>query len=124
LRRRWGASIIGAMPSRAPQHAAPFQPSPIERERIRKAYIDRARPPSSKRGYDSAWRKVRAEFLAAYPHCSAPGCQARATDVDHVLSVADRPDLRLSWSNLRPFCHSHHSARTARDQGFAKMNKK
>jgi 5-methylcytosine-specific restriction endonuclease McrA len=43
-----------------------------------------------------------------------------AIDVDHLLSVRQHPELRLTWSNLRSFCHSHHSARTARDQGFAR----
>ncbi|MCO5078975.1 MULTISPECIES: HNH endonuclease signature motif containing protein [Hyphomicrobiales] len=52
--------------------------------------------------------------------CCQPGCTARATEVDHVISVRQRPDLRLSWSNLRPFCKPHHSARTAREQAFGR----
>jgi 5-methylcytosine-specific restriction protein A len=50
--------------------------------------------------------------------CSHPGCTAAATEADHIVAVALRPDLRLRWSNLRPFCKPHHSARTARDQSF------
>jgi len=69
--------------------------------------------------YDGTWRKLRAQFIAHNPGCCQPGCDKPATDVEHKISVRERPDLRLEWSNLRAFCHSHHSARTARDQGFA-----
>ena len=86
----------------------------------RKAEQDAARPSAADRGYDSAWRAVRKQFLARHPVCCKPGCGQPATDADHIQSVRDRPDLRLSWSNLRPFCHAHHSQRTARDQGFAR----
>lgn len=93
---------------------------PPEVERERKAKHDATRASAAERGYDAAWRRVRRDFLAAHPMCCAAGCNAPATDVDHILSIQERPDLRLSWSNLRPFCHSHHSQRTARDQGFAR----
>ncbi len=86
----------------------------------RKAEADAARPSAAARGYDPAWKRVRADFLKAHPFCCSPGCNKPSTEADHVLSVAERPDLRLSWSNLRPFCKPHHSQRTARDQGFAR----
>jgi 5-methylcytosine-specific restriction protein A len=89
-------------------------------ERERKALIDQGRPSAAERGYDAAWRKVRKQFLEANPRCCEPECGARSEQADHVLSVRDRPDLRLSWSNLRPYCTPHHSARTARDQGFGR----
>ncbi|HKV14528.1 MAG TPA: AAA family ATPase [Reyranella sp.] len=62
---------------------------------------------------------ARRAYLRAFPVCSVEGCGEPATDVDHVLSVQDRPDLRLDPSNFRSFCHPHHSQRTAREQGFA-----
>ncbi|GGD42558.1 endonuclease [Aureimonas glaciei] len=86
----------------------------------RKREADAVRPSAAKRGYDAAWRRVRALFVAKHPVCSVEGCGKPTTDVDHIQSVETRPDLRLSWSNLRPFCHPHHSQRTARDQGFAR----
>jgi 5-methylcytosine-specific restriction endonuclease McrA len=89
-------------------------------ERERKAIIDKQRPSSAERGYDAAWRAVRKQFIAAHPHCCVQGCGLPTVDVDHVLSIEARPDLRLVWSNLRPFCKPHHSARTARDQGFGR----
>ena len=101
------------MPNAPPKHIPPgMKPWAQRREEF-----DKARGPSSQRGYDSAWRKCRALFLLKHPKCVV--CNARAVDVDHVLSIAERPDLRLSWSNLRSMCHEHHSQRTARDQGFA-----
>ena len=65
--------------------------------------------------YDSEWRRLRARFLRVNPICSC-GCGARAVDVDHILTVRERPDLRLEWSNLRAFSHACHSRRTGRDQ--------
>jgi 5-methylcytosine-specific restriction enzyme A len=92
----------------------------VERERERKRLIDAKRANSTGRGYDGAWRALRGEFLAANPLCSKAGCRLPATDVDHIRAVRDRPDLRLIWSNLRSFCHVHHSRHTARTQGFAR----
>ena len=92
----------------------------VKRAAERKAAHDTTRPTARARGYDGEWEKLRGGYLARNPTCTHPGCTAKATDVDHVQSVRDRPDLRLSWSNLRAYCHAHHSSRTARDQGFAK----
>ena len=48
------------------------------------------------------------------------GCGGKATEVDHIVSIKDRPDLRLVWSNLRAMTKSCHSRRTAKEQGFAR----
>lgn len=87
-------------------------------EAKRKAEYDRRRPSAGERGYDADWRAVRRQYLAAHPGCQHEGCTAAAVEVDHIQSVAERPDLRLHWSNLRGFCKHHHSQRTARDQSF------
>ncbi|MFO1080845.1 MAG: HNH endonuclease [Reyranellaceae bacterium] len=108
------------MATRPPTYRPPGYKPRHQAERERKAKLDLQRPPSTDRGYDAAWRKVRRQFLERHPICCE--CSAPATDADHVRSVRERPDLRLSWSNLRPYCHRHHSARTARDQGFAKRS--
>lgn len=108
------------MPTMPPRHRPPGMPTREQAEARRKAAIDRQRPTSTERGYDSAWRAVRKQFLVKHPTCCSPGCGKPATDADHIVSIRDRPDLRLSWSNLRPYCHPHHSERTARDQGFAR----
>jgi 5-methylcytosine-specific restriction protein A len=93
-----------------------------ESERERKAAPDRTRPSTTDRSYDAAWRRVRSAFAAAHPVCYQPGCREATQEIDHILSVRERPDLRLSWSNLRSFCKSYHSARTARDQGFGRKS--
>jgi 5-methylcytosine-specific restriction enzyme A len=41
--------------------------------------------------------------------------------VDHIYSIRERPELRLAEFNLRPYCKRHHSERTAREQGFARV---
>lgn len=108
------------MPMRPPVARMPFVKSKEQRlAELRKA-TDAARPSAAARGYDDDWRKLRAAFLKARPMCDVPGCPLPARDVDHFLSVKTHPHLRLVWQNLRPYCHAHHSARTARDQGFAK----
>jgi 5-methylcytosine-specific restriction protein A len=43
-----------------------------------------------------------------------------AGEGDHLKSLAEYPELRLEWSNLRAFCRPCHSRRTAREQGFAR----
>ncbi|WP_291295831.1 HNH endonuclease signature motif containing protein [Elioraea sp.] len=48
--------------------------------------------------------------------CCEAGRVAPARDVDHIDGDA-RNNAR---SNLRPLCHSCHSARTARDQSFGR----
>lgn len=114
------------MPTRPPRIApccgltiAAGEPCPCQRRRQQEARraVDAKRPSAAERGYDGAWRKVRAQFLAAHPRCVE--CGATAAEVDHIKSIAERPDLRLKWSNLRSLCKSCHSRRTARDQGFA-----
>ena len=94
--------------------------SPIHRPSYWRPYQD-TRPTARARGYDSNWERARAEALRRHPLCSEPGCNERATDVDHILTINERPDLRLTQSNLRPLCHSHHSRKTTTvDQGRGK----
>lgn len=108
------------MPTRAPQHRPAWWKPPQITEQQRKREHDRTRPNANDRGYDAAWRKLRAVFIRAHPVCQHPGCTAASLDVDHIKSIAEAPELRLVWSNLRALCRPHHSARTARDQGFAR----
>jgi 5-methylcytosine-specific restriction enzyme A len=92
----------------------PWQPAPGER----RAQVEKQRGTSTQRGYDAAWRAVRKQFLAKNARCVH--CGALATEADHIQSIADRPDLRLNWSNLRALCKPCHSRRTATEQGFAR----
>jgi 5-methylcytosine-specific restriction protein A len=102
------------MPNRPPIHR-PIGWRPWEQ---RRREHDQQRSAENNKIYDSDWRVLRNRFLAANPFCAEPGCQARATQADHIVSVRQRPDLRLEWSNLRPYCARHHSARTSRDHSW------
>lgn len=82
--------------------------------------------PSSQRGYDARWRVVRAAYLAEHPLCECDQCQAgairltKAEVVNHIREIADRPDLRLDWSNLQAMskrCHDRHTMRTRGPNG-------
>lgn len=68
------------------------------------------------RGYDGKWLTFRARYLRRNPHCCQPGCGRPATDVDHIDGLGPAGPLGYDPSNLRPYCHVHHSRRTARDQ--------
>lgn len=88
----------------------------------RRERMDKLRGTSTDRGYDAEWRRLRALFLKRNPFCIC-GCGGKSTEVDHILSVAERPDLRLVWSNLRAMTKACHSRRTALEQGFARSKK-
>jgi 5-methylcytosine-specific restriction enzyme A len=83
---------------------------------------DRERPNANARGYDYAWRKVRAAFLWKHPWCSDPfGDHAdrlvRATQVDHVLPKSEGGTD--AESNLDGKCDHCHDKKTALfDGGF------
>lgn len=59
--------------------------------------------------------KLRALFLAHYPMCMMPGCNAPAVDVHHKVSVRKAPSLRLVWDNLMSLCHACHSRVTRQE---------
>ena len=77
---------------------------------------DRSRGTARERGYNAAWERTRQDYLDEYPFCSEPGCPALATDVDHIDGLGPLSPRGHDGSNLRSYCHSHHSQRTARDQ--------
>lgn len=80
------------------------------------AAAERERGTAAQRGYDHRWRRTRDAFLAEHPFCTEEFCLALATDVDHIDGRGPHGPRGHDWSNLRSFCHSHHSKRTARDQ--------
>lgn len=73
--------------------------------------------PSDPFYWSPAWRKVRKERLALNVRCQHPKCRAFATHVDHLRPRATHPHLELELSNTQALCHSHHSAKTAREDG-------
>jgi 5-methylcytosine-specific restriction protein A len=79
---------------------------------------DAERGTSAERGYDADWRALRKLFIAANPMCVL--CGAPAKHVDHVLTIKQRPDLRLDPKNLRSLCHPCHSRHTATSLPFGR----
>jgi 5-methylcytosine-specific restriction endonuclease McrA len=57
---------------------------------------------------------LRAKWLQANPDC---WCGARATIVDHVVSIRVAPERRLDMTNLRSLCREHHQQKSMRSEG-------
>lgn len=83
-------------------------------EKQRKAAADAARPSAAARGYDAAWRKLRAEHLKRQPNCVV--CGKPGDTVDHIKRVRDFPELRLDPRNLQTMCAHHHSSTAQRQE--------
>jgi 5-methylcytosine-specific restriction protein A len=104
------------MPTRPPVHAPPWAASARQaaaRDR------EQRRGSREERGYDRRWQRVRLGFLQDHPlcvDCGAKGIVTVATDVHHVLKIADYPELRLDPRNLMALCHGCHAERTARGE--------
>lgn len=63
------------------------------------------------------WRKVRQMILARTPLCADPYGQhgvrpVLAQQVDHILSLRERPDLALTLSNLQGLCTRCHARKS------------
>lgn len=91
---------------------------------VRKREADNRRGSSAQRGYDKAWQTLRLEYLAQHPFCECEDHQGKderalSRVVDHRISIRERPELRLEWSNLRAMTKPCHDRHTARTQGFA-----
>ena len=112
------------MPTRAPRvcglcrqvHASgEVCPKAAAATRERKAKADAKRPSRQARGYDAAWVKLRADFLAVYPSCKR--CGGKADLVDHIKTIREAPHRRLDPTNLQALCTSCHSGwKQARDK--------
>ena len=76
---------------------------------------DARRENAYQRGYDKRWARCRAAFLALHPlcdDCRAQDLYTTATEVHHVLKLADYPELKFESTNLMALCHTCHYART------------
>lgn len=106
-------------------------------ERQRKADHDKHRGSASRRGYDAAWRALRDQVVIERgSRCEQCGCivslrkadanrYAPVAHVDHIVSIEERPDLRLDKSNLRTLCAICHSEKTVReDGGFGNLKRR
>ena len=93
-----------------------FKPNRVRQSSLAKVG-DRDRGTTTERGYDAAWERCRALHLKSEPFCRK--CRPRlvlGSDVDHIITIRNRPDLRLDGDNLQTLCHSHHSQKTRAEQ--------
>lgn len=77
---------------------------------------EQRRGTARQRGYDARWQRTQAAHLRKHPLCVEPGCLRPATDVDHIDGLGPLGPRGHDPGNLRSYCHSHHSKRTAVDQ--------
>lgn len=86
-----------------------------------------SRCPEHARAYDAAhrgdfrwvyqspeWKRLRADVLERERYCRMPGCNTMATDVDHIVPLADG-GAPFDRKNVQPLCKFHHSQKTARE---------
>ena len=71
---------------------------------------------STRRGYDSRWRRISERYRRLTPYCELhlPGCQRVAVDVDHRIPI--RAGGRSVWSNAQSTCRSCHAIKTRLDR--------
>lgn len=118
-----GEAGIQAMPRRPPAAAA-IARAPVPRAA---AQAVAGRGSAASRGYDAAWRRLRADHLRRHPLCRMclaaglvndgrltpdgrinPVPAKRSPVVDHIVPIAQAPERRLDRSNLQTLCATHH----------------
>ena len=113
-----------AAPTACIQPGCPhLRPCPVHKRRW-----DRENGTPAERGYDRAWRRLRAMKLLANPFCEIKQkctdkslVQQLANEVDHIIPIRERPDLRLVWSNLQSACGPCHRWKSVtQDGGFGR----
>ena len=77
---------------------------------------DARRPTAHKRGYDTRWRQLRAEFLRKHPCCAFCGDPAEV--VDHIRRHRGNPALLYNWNNLQSLCKRCHDSVKQRQEHF------
>jgi len=66
--------------------------------------------------YNGPWRKLSVLAKAEEPlcrWCRALGLVESTMQVDHIIPIAERPDLRLFRANLMGLCLNHHGLKTS-----------
>ena len=90
-----------------------------EKHRGEERRYDRERGSAAERGYDAHWRKVRAWKLSVSPICQDCLEKGKVTPAKEVHHNDGNPRNNTP-ENLKSLCHSCHSRRTAKEQGFAR----
>lgn len=85
-------------------------------------YINEKRISPSKLGYGRKWDYARKEYLKQHPLCVV--CGRPATEVDHIQP--HKGNMLLFWNrnNWQSLCHSCHSKKTIKENGFYNVKDK
>lgn len=98
------------MPNKAKSHRPPHaRPRSTDRHR---------RGTATQRGYDTTWNKFSKRYKQQHPlcvDCLAEGITALGDELDHIIPLDARPDLKYDERNLANRCKRHHIAKTKRD---------
>lgn len=99
-----------------------FRPPWVQRAKQQtQQQYDQRRGSACKRGYDSEWQRFRLWFLKAHPLCEEPGCHEIATEVDHIVPLA-QGGAHCSEANSQGLCKAHHTSKTNRENGRVKQH--
>ncbi len=87
----------------------------IDADRVRQ-YDRTIRDPQAVTFYRSKdWLAIRADILGREPFCRH--CREQfASDVDHVIPLADNWERRLDETNLQPLCKGCHHVKSQRER--------
>ena len=90
-----------------------------KRERDKK-YNKEKRDPKLRKFYSSwKWRKCRDKYVKQNPlceKCKENGKTVEADEVDHIIPVKVRFDLRFDFENLQSLCKRCHSIKSRKDR--------
>ena len=87
--------------------------------------VEDGRCSAAARGYDGAWKRVRAWFIRLHPlcaHCLTKGRVTPVADVDHIVPIA-QGGARLDADNLQSLCRPCHRRKTEQDKGKRALNR-
>jgi len=107
------------MPMRPPVHIAPGYDRKKARRQASRAY-DKKRLPSSQRGYNATWRKLRDRFVKEHPLCAEclkQGIITPGAEVDHIIPHRGDQELFFDMENLQHLCTPCHTAKTIKEGG-------
>lgn len=80
------------------------------RKRVNKVRVQK------QKNYDNNWRKFSKAYRKKHPFCKE--CLQKGVynsdnlEVDHIIPITQRPDLKYSETNLQTLCKSHHAQKT------------
>lgn len=70
--------------------------------------------------YDYAWSKFSKEYREVNPFCveclKHGNYNSDHIQVDHIIPLEERPDLKYNFDNLQSICRSCHSSKTWREK--------